>query len=364
MKTLPLDKIRIDGDTQMRARMDDAVIVDYREALVGGAKFPPVVVFFDSEDHWLADGFYRVAAHKRAGLNAIEADVREGKLRDAKLYAAGANADHGLRRSNADKTRAVRMLLEDGQWRKKTDRWIANKAAVSPTFVGKVREKFDAEVARRTATASGPDVSAADTSNGNRDEKAPQVSTVDTCRDGAAGPSDGKAEAAAPATRIGRDGKAYKSKPNPRKATPAPAAQEAPATEANGTAPKELVYLDALGEPVPGRLQAVFGEVTRFLEAVALLGEVSVLIGTLADTDAGVVLRDELRKGPKNSLKVVLRNLQTLQRYVLDSAPHAACPFCKAEDRTPACHYCKGCGWMVKALYELAAAKKAKEVPT
>jgi hypothetical protein len=32
------------------------------------------------------------------------------------LYTVGANATHGLRRSNADKRRAVSMLLDDPEW--------------------------------------------------------------------------------------------------------------------------------------------------------------------------------------------------------------------------------------------------------
>jgi hypothetical protein len=33
-----------------------------------GAKFPPVVVFFDGTNHWLGDGFHRTCAAEVAGL--------------------------------------------------------------------------------------------------------------------------------------------------------------------------------------------------------------------------------------------------------------------------------------------------------
>jgi hypothetical protein len=47
------------------------------------------------------------------GLAKISADVREGSRRDAILYAVGANASHGLKRTNRDKRNAVRVLLKD-----------------------------------------------------------------------------------------------------------------------------------------------------------------------------------------------------------------------------------------------------------
>ena len=66
--------------------------------------------------YWLADGFHRYHAHKQAGLDDIRVDLRQGNLREAILYSVGANAHHGLRRSNEDKRRAVLRLLEDPEW--------------------------------------------------------------------------------------------------------------------------------------------------------------------------------------------------------------------------------------------------------
>ena len=55
------------------------------------------------------------------------------------LYSVGANATHGLPRSNADKRRAVETLLRDDEWAQWSDSEIARRAAVSQPFVGKVR---------------------------------------------------------------------------------------------------------------------------------------------------------------------------------------------------------------------------------
>jgi hypothetical protein len=49
---------------------------------------PPVVVFDTEEGLLLADGYHRVAAARRRGLETIEAEVRLGSRQDALRYAA------------------------------------------------------------------------------------------------------------------------------------------------------------------------------------------------------------------------------------------------------------------------------------
>jgi hypothetical protein len=139
---LEIRNIRTDGGTQPRAGLDDHTIQDYTEAVKNGANFPSVVVFYDGQHHWLADGFHRLASHKAAGKQRIYADVRQGTLRDAVLYSVGANATHGLRRSNDDKRRAVEMLLRDEEWVLWSDREIAKRCNVSHPLVAKLREEL------------------------------------------------------------------------------------------------------------------------------------------------------------------------------------------------------------------------------
>jgi hypothetical protein len=138
---LPLAAIRTDGGTQIRAELNQFLIDDYAAALEQGALFPPIVVYFDGQDYWLADGFHRRAAFRQAGLTEISAEIHAGTRRDALLYAVGANANHGLRRSNADKRRAALLLLEDGEWCHWSDREIARVAAVSHEFVRTLRAR-------------------------------------------------------------------------------------------------------------------------------------------------------------------------------------------------------------------------------
>lgn len=138
MKKLNLNAIRIDGGTQPRERIDMATVTEYAEAIKAGAELPPVIVFHDGADHWLADGFHRWHAHKQAEKASIAADERAGSLLDALLYAVGANGTHGLPRSNADKRKAVEMVLTQDAWATWPETKIAEVCRVSRTLVRSV----------------------------------------------------------------------------------------------------------------------------------------------------------------------------------------------------------------------------------
>jgi hypothetical protein len=136
---IPINKIKTDGGTQPRAQLDFITIGEYAEAMKSGDDFPPIVVFYDGEVYWLADGFHRLEGARQAGLAEIRADVRQGTLREAILYSTGANASHGLRRSNDDKRRAVLRLLEDSEWTQWSDREVARRTSTSAPFVAAIR---------------------------------------------------------------------------------------------------------------------------------------------------------------------------------------------------------------------------------
>lgn len=112
MKNISITSLISDG-LQTRAAMNEDVVADYAEILAGGGTLPPVKVFFDGQAHFLADGFHRVAAARRAGLAQIAADVEGGTRLLALKYALKANAAHGLRRTNADKRRALEIAWEN-----------------------------------------------------------------------------------------------------------------------------------------------------------------------------------------------------------------------------------------------------------
>jgi len=143
-ETLRLDQIRIDGGTQPRVAIDEQVVADYAELYGAGVNLPPVTVFFDGATYWLADGFHRYWANKRIECEYVHADVRQGAQRDAIIHSVGANATHGLRRTNADKRKAVLTMLEDEQWSAWSNREIAKQCGVSEYMVRNTREKLTA----------------------------------------------------------------------------------------------------------------------------------------------------------------------------------------------------------------------------
>jgi hypothetical protein len=136
------NRIRTDGGTQPRAATDQATVTEYAADMTEGAKFPPVVVFTYKGEYWLADGFHRVLAARVIGSREIEADVRVGTQRDAMLFACGANAAHGMRRTAADKRRSVFRLLGDSEWSKWSDVKIAQQCNVSHDLVGDCRRSL------------------------------------------------------------------------------------------------------------------------------------------------------------------------------------------------------------------------------
>lgn len=137
---LKLKDIRLDGGTQPREFINQTVVDEYAEEMVESDNFPPMVVFNDGANFWLADGFHRWHANKKAGFVEVECDVRQGTKRDAVLFSVGANAVHGLRRTNEDKRKAILTLLNDIEWGEWSDSEIARQCCVSHVTVGRVRK--------------------------------------------------------------------------------------------------------------------------------------------------------------------------------------------------------------------------------
>ena len=139
---LNIADIRLDGNTQARAGMKTETISDYAEAMKQGDRFPPVVVFNDGNNYWLADGFHRVYATRDIGLEEIDTEVREGSIHDARWFAVGANNRHGARPTNEDKRSAVQLALDDEKLCARSNREIARQCGVSEFLVRKLRDEI------------------------------------------------------------------------------------------------------------------------------------------------------------------------------------------------------------------------------
>lgn len=141
---LDVDLIRIDGGTQSRAHLNQETINEYADLFRNHEdSLPPIKVYFDGQDYWNADGFHRLEAAKQANMKTIAAIIEQGTRRDAILFSVDANAEHGLRRTEDDKRRAVNTLLTDAEWSDWSDNQIAKKCKVSQPFVSKLRKELN-----------------------------------------------------------------------------------------------------------------------------------------------------------------------------------------------------------------------------
>ena len=154
-RSVKLTDIRIDGGTQTRVSLDTETVAEYAEKMEAGVKFPAVVVFYDGSDYWMADGFHRFHSSRQCGYLDILAEVRTGTRIDALKYALGANRDHALKRSNADKRRCVEIALRE--FGGMSDRAISEMCGVSNDFVSRHRPQLSLNDSSTPKTRTGLD---------------------------------------------------------------------------------------------------------------------------------------------------------------------------------------------------------------
>lgn len=309
VKQLAVESLRIDGGTQLREKIDQATVDEYRSGWVNEVKFPALVVFFDGTDYWLADGFHRFHGASAACVPTVPCDVRTGTQRDAILFAAGANQTNGLRRSNEDKRKAVKTLLADKEWGKRSDRWIAEAAGVSNEFVSQQR---------------------------------PQVSTVDTCE---------------PEKRVGKDGKEYTvpaKKPTkpilndpalPQKKKPPAGNNFNPADwegDPEPEKPKEAEVVDGEGKPVSAKLKPIFARTSELLDIERAIQAIAKKLEDNKDDPLYAFIH----------VQGTTTDLDNAKRAVRFAKPHSTCPYCKGAGKS--CKACKGLGWVPKQLFKQA----------
>lgn len=171
-----LEQLALDERLQARATIDRDAVEEYREAYAAGRKLPPVQAFRIAAALYIVDGFHRWLAAHEAGVEFLQVDVvGEGSMDDAVWYATGVNATHGLRRTNADKRRAVTMAVSSPIGAEQSSRVIADHVGVSPDFVSRLRREWEDE--QRAAGADVPDT-AVDARGARRAKR--RVSSDDT----------------------------------------------------------------------------------------------------------------------------------------------------------------------------------------
>ena len=135
-----LSSIRTDGDTQSRAAISGDTVSEYADAMRDGATFPPITLFHDGSNYWLADGFHRVVASRRFGATEIDADVHIGTREDALWFAIGANKANGIRPNKGDVKHAVELALRT--WPEKTQQAIAEQVGCHKSHVCRIKDQL------------------------------------------------------------------------------------------------------------------------------------------------------------------------------------------------------------------------------
>jgi hypothetical protein len=220
-------------------------------------------------------------------------------MRDALLYSVSANSAHGLPRTNADKRKAVALLLADSEWSRWSDREIGRHCQVNNKVVGRMRRKL---------SEAEPQM---------RERKVRRGGTVyEMTVAGATGASDHPAIA---------------------------------------TASKPLT--DALGIPVPPQRGQVFASSADFQEAYDLFARLGKIVDRIGRSPAGEVYRKELVGGVENgqsvlccpAVRIALRKLQEAEPYC------GYCPECERRrpgSADPRCRRCAGRGWTTRPAFE------------
>jgi hypothetical protein len=323
---IPLASIRTDDGCQARVKIRPAIVREYAQAMTqqqgeGGLRFPPVVLFTDGTNHWLSDGFHRVLAARAAGLSEILADVHPGTQRAALLYALSTNTEHGLPRTNADKRKAVALLLSDSEWSQWSDREIARRCQVGNRLVSGMR---------KSASVSGTQM---------RERKVRRASRV---YEMAINQNQTSSE------RVKEKG-------------------DSP-TEARAARPVVAALLtDRLDIAVPEFLVQTFAALPDFEEAKQLFAKLTELLDRLAKKPGGELLRRHLsRKVEEGKESWTCAELCASLHKVLAAEPYCSyCPYCHLAHpgfSHPDCKICWGWGWTTQTAFDSCPESYRQEI--
>jgi hypothetical protein len=154
-------QVTVSSEFQMRVKSDPATLAEYVELIrVNEKTWPfstPCTVYIVDRKVILTDGFHRMEAMRMEGRTQILVSLHVGTRLDALKSSLGANAGHGLRRSNADKRRSVTVALQDETLQKWSDRQLAELCGVSQPFVGDLRGAMITVISSEVETRIGRD---------------------------------------------------------------------------------------------------------------------------------------------------------------------------------------------------------------
>jgi len=303
-RPISIDLITTDAGTQMREALDEDAVSEYAEvwAAGNGDRFPPLDAVSDGAFFWLTDGFHRLAAAIKAGRSSVPVRITPGFLPDAILAAIRSNQLHGVKRTNADKRRAVLALLKLKQAADWSIRQVAEEAGVSHTFASRLKQEV---------------------------EKPPEPEPE---QEPAAKSSDTKPEA--------------EDKPpsNPKRSRPkaasdpfSPSAPDEENEEERGEEPEPKEEPEK--EPEPDVQRSQFE--TDILEARSVCRSLKQDMGKLMSRIRGLEEATGL-EAVIGSSRAILDHLGHAQSYLAVGTPEAVCPRCAGQH----CAQCANYGWV------------------
>jgi len=147
LTSIKLEELTAEPKYQLRVREDLSAIKDLASAYEDEETVPPIEVVDTGDELIIVDGFHRYAAATEAGLDSIECLVILGTQREAFTLSLGANANNkALKRTNADKRKAVLTALTDDELKEQSNREIAVICKVSHSIVNRIRIELKEEV--------------------------------------------------------------------------------------------------------------------------------------------------------------------------------------------------------------------------
>jgi hypothetical protein len=308
---LYIETIEYDPQNQARVQLNNDTVVEYADAMERKENLPPIVCYHDGSTYWLADGFHRYHAARKRSEKWIDAQVIKGSRDDARWHAAGANTAHGLKRSPADKRRAVRLALELRP--NLSDRAIAQHCGVAVMTVGAVRREASSvqngQMATRTAVRNGVEypIRTAGINEGRRAQATESpVEPSDPWED-----SEGEDEpAAAPVKR---------------------------------TAAKPEPLRDATGTAVPDEIAEAYHDHKD---------EVNALLSSLSALKSETLRKEGVDGYHRVQFRIIAAAFDTIASTLrLSALPYAVCPYCVGKERD--CQACRGTGFIGRAHYEV-----------
>ena len=342
-------QIRTDGATQLRPQLTEEKIVEYADIWkTGSALFPSVEVCHDGKHYWLWDGFHRVEGARRAGVKFVKSRITAGSREHAQWLAYGANATHGLSRTNAEKRLAVERAIVHPEGIGKGDNAIAKHCHVSNHLVAEIRltQQSKQTECENTGekTESITEESSLTWNSPSQTENAPGNNGNIETEYGVDGEEEEPEEEMSPQPemRTGADGRTInvskiKAAAKARKLRVVPKPQ------------KDLITHDRFNREIPPKLLYVFN---GFAEAISKMRQHLIMAQSLWKEVEQQTQTEPFVTKHRNYLhfKTICDGWQqTIYNFGKD-APYCLCPNCVGMETE--CVTCEDAGWLAQMEYD------------